>query len=189
MKGGIKYGTDCCYDNSLRQQYILRADPSFGTFKVRRCKDLLGQISMETETQWAVCGGVVGGGLSWNHVEDRPGSLQEEGCVNKFYLSAVSSGLSELSQLRQGARSFNWHISYLVASEHLTYRHRVHTLQNSLCELPCWWQWEANEMQDVHSRGRFCKAFQFRSLKFLQTVKSAGRAALCCPGTCTSTTR
>lgn len=43
--------------------------------------------------------------------------MHDEGCVNKCYLSAESSGLSELSQLKQGANGFNWHISYLDAAQ------------------------------------------------------------------------
>lgn len=49
-----------------------------------------------------------------------PGSLHEEGCVNKCYLSAASPGLSELSRARRGAGGFNWHISYSDAAELLT---------------------------------------------------------------------
>lgn len=63
LKEGIKCGADYYYDNSFWQQYILRVEPTWGIFKVRRCNDFLGQISMETESQRAVCGGVVGGGL------------------------------------------------------------------------------------------------------------------------------
>lgn len=63
LKGCIKCGTDYRYDNSFWRQYILAVDPTWGTFKVRRSTDFLGQISMETESQRAVCGAVLGGGL------------------------------------------------------------------------------------------------------------------------------
>jgi len=52
----------------LLWQFILttihaRVDTTWGSFKVGRCTDFSGQISMETESQRAVCGGVVGGSL------------------------------------------------------------------------------------------------------------------------------
>lgn len=53
------------------------------------------------------------------------GSLHDDGCVNRWYLSAVSSGLSELSQPRQGAGCINWCTSYLDAAGICAYGHRM----------------------------------------------------------------
>lgn len=39
---------------TIKQQSILRVDPTCGTFKVGTCTDLSGQISMETESESCV---------------------------------------------------------------------------------------------------------------------------------------
>lgn len=78
---------------------------------------------METESQcvglrWAAaCFKTTQGAVS--------GSLRDDGCVNRWYLSAVSSGLSELSQPRRGAGCFNCCLSRVGAAGICTYRHKV----------------------------------------------------------------
>lgn len=63
---------------------ILSVDLICGTFKVRRCKDFRGQISMETESQRAVCRAVVGGGLFYYCVEDGAWQLARGGMCKQM---------------------------------------------------------------------------------------------------------
>lgn len=64
LKGGIKRATDYRYDNSFWQQYILTVDATGVLSRLGDAEDFPGRISMETESQRAVYGGVVRGGLS-----------------------------------------------------------------------------------------------------------------------------